>query len=294
MLPIKRFCNQDPSFWAQVKFISESLGYSRRLSKEIINNPPIDPCDVSACRPMRRFNPDEIILCLKNNNLDVSQIYSYDNKSLTSYGQLLLDYLNERAKIIEVEVLPLLMNREEARRCFEEIRERLNPKCPLPMNKQKGEKKHYAYLTCIVNMLTEEKLGGPYFDGNPQRLPIIVRNGKLLRMLSRRMDGAYRGVANPHAVWEIKEYYGTTTFGSRVADGIYETILDGKELAELLLSCRIKVFHYLIIDDRFTWWLGRSYLCRIIDILHMGLVDEVLFGKEVMFRWPEIVETWPK
>ena len=29
----------------------------------------------------------------------------------------------------------------------------------------------------------------------------------------------------------------------------------------------------------YTWWqCGRSYLCRIIDMLHMGYVDEVLFG----------------
>ena len=31
------------------------------------------------------------------------------------------------------------------------------------------------------------------------------------------------------ALWEIKEYYYTTTFGSRVADGVYETLLDGLE-----------------------------------------------------------------
>ena len=35
------------------------------------------------------------------------------------------------------------------------------------------------------------------------------------------------------ARWEIKEYYGTTTLGSRVADGVYETMLDGLELREL-------------------------------------------------------------
>lgn len=26
--------------------------------------------------------------------------------------------------------------------------------------------------------------------------------------------------------------------------------------------------------------------------MHMGLVDEVLFGKEVVTRWPEIVQSW--
>jgi hypothetical protein len=41
------------------------------------------------------------------------------------------------------------------------------------------------------------------------------------------------GTVNPIAIWEIKEYYYTTTFGSRVADGVYETLLDGMELGFL-------------------------------------------------------------
>ena len=38
---------------------------------------------------------------------------------------------------------------------------------------------------------------------------------------SRRFDGAYPNIINPRIVWEIKEYYYATTFGSRVADGVY-------------------------------------------------------------------------
>ena len=41
---------------------------------------------------------------------------------------------------------------------------------------------------------------------------------------------------NPIAIWEIKEYYYTTTFGSRIADGVYETPLDGMELEELRVN----------------------------------------------------------
>jgi hypothetical protein len=105
-------------------------------------------------------------------------------------------------------------------------------------------------------------------------------------------------------VWEIKEYYYTTTFGSRVADGVYETLLDGMELEELDEALRelaaidhrtTHVQHLLMVDAHFTWWVkGRSYLCRIIDMLHMGYVDEVLFGKEIVDRLPVIVEDWKK
>ena len=88
-----------------------------------------------------------------------------------------------------------------------------------------------------------------------------------------------------------EEYYGTTTFGSRVADGIYETILDGYEINQ----SPSKIKHFLFVDDKFTWWkLGKSYLCRMIDILNMGLVDEIFFGKEVTNEWPKTLESIKK
>ncbi|MNW19660.1 hypothetical protein D3C71_2197500 [compost metagenome] len=49
----------------------------------------------------------------------------------------------------------------------------------------------------------------------------------------------------------------------------------------------------LVVDDYFTWWeCGRSYLCRIIDMLHMGYIDEVIFGREVLHRLPVLVREW--
>ena len=115
------------------------------------------------------------------------------------------------------------------------------------------------------------------------------------RTLSRRVDGAFPAVINPIAIWEIKEYYYTTTFGSRVADGVYETLLDGHELEESEAASNQKVRHLLIVDDYFTWWkCGRSYLCRLIDMLHMGYLDEVLFGREVVEQLPILVKEWVK
>lgn len=94
------------------------------------------------------------------------------------------------------------------------------------MNKQKGEKRHYSYFTCIINMLTEKNLQGKFFDDNPKKLCLITdANNKLIKTMSRWVDGAYPDNLNPKAIWEIKEYYGTTTFGSRVADGVYEISL---------------------------------------------------------------------
>ena len=40
--------------------------------------------------------------------------------------------------------------------------------------------------------------------------------------------------------------------------------------------------------------MGRSYLCRMVDMLHMGYVDEILFGREVVNRLPVITREWLK
>jgi hypothetical protein len=159
------------------------------------------------------------------------------------------------------------------------------------MNKQAGEKKSEAYFTAIINLLIAANVEGPPCDYDPRVLTTITFDGRPLRTLARRVDGAFTSTVNPIAVWEIKEYYYTTTFGSRVADGIYETLLDGIELEELREHENIKVKHYLMVDGHYTWWeCGRSYLCRIFDMLHMGYVDEVLFGHEVVERLPTLVK----
>jgi hypothetical protein len=161
------------------------------------------------------------------------------------------------------------------------------------MNKQKGPKKAPAYLTGIINMLIESNSGTLPCNFDPRELTTVTREDVPLRTLARRVDGAFPAAVNPIAVWEVKEYYYTTTFGSRVADGVYESLLDGMELAELKEHEKIDVRHYLMIDGHLTWWRdGKSYLCRIIDMLHMGYVDEVLFGEEVVARLPAIVKEW--
>src|SRR5204863_10113956 len=120
-------------------------------------------------------------------------------------------------------------------------------------------------LSAMVNMVAGRELRGQRFDSNPRSLVAFSHDGRLVHVLPRQMDGAYPQVMNPIAVWEVKEYYGTTTFGSRVADGVYETRLDGIEIALLRREGHV-LLNYLMADDFFTWWVkGRSFLCRIID-----------------------------
>lgn len=224
--------------------------------------------------------------------LDKSQLVAEDN-SPTDTSDLLTEYFEYRAKILNNFVEPRLMNAERAKNEFEKLKSHLNPTCPIPMNKQKGSMKAPAYLTAIINMIIEHESNGMPCDYDPRELTTITRNGKPVRTLARRVDGAFPSPINPIAIWEIKEYYYTTTFGSRVADGVYETLLDGMELEELRNAEGIDVKHYLMLDAHYTWWeCGKSYLCRIIDMLHMGYIDEVLFGYEVIEALPGIVKEW--
>lgn len=185
------------------------------------------------------------------------------------------------------------MSKDTAEVEFNRLKETLNPQCPLPMNKQKAEKRNHAFLTGMVNMLVEANIGDAPCDYDPRSLTTITHDAMPLRTLARRVDGAFPSVVNPIAIWEIKEYYYTTTFGSRVADGVYETLLDGMELEELEAAAQRKIHHLLVIDDYFTWWsCGRSYLCRMVDMLHMGFVDEIIFGREVITRLPTLARQW--
>lgn len=144
-------------------------------------------------------------------------------------------------------------------------------------------------------MIVESNASGLPCDYDPHQLTVITKDNLPLRTLARRVDGAFPRSVNPIAIWEIKEYYYTTTFGSRVADGIYESLLDGLELEELRENEGIQIKHYLIVDAYDTWWKqGKSYLCRIIDMLHMGYIDEAIFGREVIERLPELVKDWVK
>lgn len=262
-------------FWAYVKLISEKIGYTER-SQGLI----------------KKYQADEIKAIFKKLNLETTKLFHHDGSEKEFCSQL-LEYLDTRSETLNNHAQKMLMDADQAASLFEEYKTKLNPNCPLPMNKQKGDKKNYAYLTGLVNMLIEQNCEGISCNYDPRDLTLFTRNTEPIRTLSRRFDGCFPHVFNPIAVWEIKEYYYTTTFGSRVAGGVYETLLDGMELEELSLNENIKTRHYLFVDSHYTWWRsGKSYLCRLYDTMQMGYVDEVIIGSEVIDRIPEIVSEW--
>jgi hypothetical protein len=275
MKPNELYLKLPKTFWASVRLISQDVGYTEKGTNRI-----------------KVPSREQIKIKLEIRKIDFDKIQSqiFDSKD---FGTLLANYFAYRADILYSFVEPHLMDGKKAQRTFEKFHKKLKPSRQVPMNKQSGEKKAPAYLTGLVNMLIEANSQGMPCDYDPRQLTLITKNGLPVRTLARRVDGAFPSSLNPVAIWEIKEYYYTTTFGSRVADGIYESLLDGLELEELREHENIDVKHYLMIDAHDTWWKqGKSYLCRIIDMLHMGYIDEVLFGYEVIERLPSLVGEW--
>lgn len=275
MKPNDMFLNLPKNFWACVRLISQATGYTDKSTGRI-----------------KTPNANEIRAKLESFEIDFFRLQMQQTPK-GDFGKLLQDYFVYRADVINTYVEPRLMNASEARRIFKQYYKSLRPACPIPMNKQKGKMKQPAFLTGLVNMLIEANAQGFPCDYDPHQLTVVTKECLPLRTFARRVDGAFPSSVNPIAIWEIKEYYYTTTFGSRVADGIYESLLDGLEIEELCEHEGIDILHYLIVDAHDTWWKqGKSYLCRIIDMLHMGYIDEILFGSEVVERLPNLVNEW--
>lgn len=274
MQAFSEFRNMPPPFWAMVKYISETLGYALR-GQDVV----------------RTYSIDEIDHLVSQNEVVV------DNDTILTVKS----YFDKRADLLNNFVRCSLMDADTAREAFHNLyplHQKNHFQCKLPMNKQKGVMKQVAFFTAIINILAEDTIrrssiynGSLGFNDDPRGLVYVFDDeNHIIGASSRRFDGAYPNIINPRIVWEIKEYYYATTFGSRVADGVYETQLDGYEFRDVSYRSGRPITHVFFLDAYKTWWVdGKSYLCRIIDILNSNLVDEVIVGKEVFTRWSELL-----
>ena len=276
MRAFDNFKDMDASFWAFVWFISENIGYSKRGEEKV-----------------KSYSVAEIKS--KCHQIGINASEEFIEKAV-EYSSMRADLLNDFAE-------RMLMDAAASNKEFmnwEQIYRAENFHCKLPLNKQKGEKRQIAFFTAIINIIAEKTIreitgnkSSLGFDDDPRGLSYVLDdNNRIIGASSRRFDGAYPSTINPKIVWEIKEYYYNTTFGSRVADGVYETQLDGFEFKEIYDRTGQKVYHVLFIDAYLTWWVqGKSYLCRLVDAMNSGLVDEVIVGQEVTTRWPELLRS---
>jgi hypothetical protein len=279
MVPNKKYTGQTDRFWATVKMVSEVVGYSERVKRGAKE------------KKMKLYTVDDVLSV--HRKLDIPTDFCFTEKMFPrTITKEIVAYLNYRNTLIEKEIQHLLMDRAQAKKAFDAVQRKYQKsKIKIQMNKQKGKKRHPSYLVNLVNIFAESVVGYNNFDEDPMRLGVVVDEKGPVKTLCRRMDGAVPSTFRPKILWEVKEYYGTTTFGSRIADGVYESLLVGEELQALERDYKIKVHHVLFVDDHYTWWqLGRSYLCRLIDMLHSEHVDAIFFGREVLDKWPGYLE----
>lgn len=185
MQPDPRFRRQHKEFWANVRTISEARGYTGRGSRQV-----------------KVHTLAEMVTAMETLGLNVHHLIR--NGTPTKMGTLLHLYFAYRARVLNTYVEPRLMDAGRARDTFRTLNEKYSPGCPIPMNKQKGDKAAPAYLTGIVNMMIEAHCQGLDCDFDPRGLTTFTKNGVPLRTLARRVDGCFTSIVNPIAVWEIR------------------------------------------------------------------------------------------
>src|ERR1700730_18465461 len=131
----KLFLNQPKQFWAYVRSVSQTVGYTVR-------------------KQVRVPSVEEMTDALKKLGLDAARLTDNTGRA-TQLGKTLADYFAYRANVLNTFVEPLLMDKDKARVLFEKVKAEGNYSWPVPMNKQKSAKKAPAYLTGIINMLIE-------------------------------------------------------------------------------------------------------------------------------------------
>jgi hypothetical protein len=125
---------------------------------------------------------------------------------------------------------------------------------------------------------------GVTFEPNPQSRCVWCSEHSL-HVTARNLDGAIPALANPTVIWEIKEYWGKTSGGSKMSDAVYECNLVGRELREFEERTGVSVKHIVFVDGREQWNKRRSDLARFIDLANQGLVDHLFVGSQVESDW---------
>lgn len=110
-----------------------------------------------------------------------------------------------------------------------------------------------------------------------------------LHVTARNLDGAIPSLRDPYIVWEIKEYWGKTSGGSKMSDAVYECHLVGREIREFEERSEHKISHIVFLDGKNQWDSRKSDLARFIDLHNQGLIDHLFVGRSIETEWESIL-----
>lgn len=198
-----------------------------------------------------------------------------------------LSHYWSRRRVIAANMLSLMRTEEEAKDDFSTLSDQIVESYGVQID---GYHKSSKVLVNTVDALVDAECSrtSTPVDKNPQSRAAIVSRDHIW-VSPRRLDGAIPSLFNPVALWEIKEYWGKTSGGSKMSDAIYEIQLVGTELRMFEDEFGIHVNHYAILDGKHQWSARKSDLRRSVDLLYSGLLDELVVGREVLTEWPRIL-----
>lgn len=240
MFAKEEYLEHDAEFWAYVRLVSQQAGYQPR-GDEVV----------------KVYEPEDLQNAVESTGINGEPLFGdFSTDGLTDLGENILDYLNYRSQHVAV-ALDNIQTKNEAEETYEEYRGDHELK-HVQYNRQ-GSNDPLVFAN-TVNLVMEKEYGGE-FDPNPYELPTILDDDKNLQLtFAKRLDGAVPDNRNPIALWEVKEFYNSSTFGSRVADAIYEIMLLSQEAQSVADEAGRDVEMYLLTDGEQAWSKGVSYI----------------------------------
>lgn len=194
---------------------------------------------------------------------------------------LLCQYLNYREKIFD-KAFGLLRTEVEALAYCDSKNIVFSTTTTKSKDHHQSSKAMVASVTHVAKKVAAEMSLG--IESDPQKRCVWGANKKL-HVTARNLDGAIPGLANPTVIWEIKEYWGKTSGGSKMSDAVYECHLVGRELREFEERSGVTVTHIVFVDGLDQWKARKSDLARFLDLMNQGIIDYLFVGKEVEECW---------
>ena len=198
--------------------------------------------------------------------------------------ELLVNYIQDSSELLK-KALVLLRTEDEALVFCKTEKIIVGSTTTRNLSHHQSSKALIATVSGIARKACAE--AGVGVDLDPQRRAIwFSEHG--LHVSARNLDGAIPSLENPTAIWEIKEYWGKTSGGSKMSDAVYECQLVGLELRIFETKSGVAIDHIVFVDGKDQWNSRKSDLLRFIDLHQQGLIDHLIIGREVETEWPTI------
>lgn len=223
---------------------------------------------------------------LRNNTMEIDR--DHDLPIPAGHADLFFDYLRLREVDFDAASNLLRTEAEALDYC-----DRIGAEVLKTRTKNQDHHQSSAAMVAAVSYVAGEYClsRGIGFNKAPNRRCVWLADNQL-HVTARNLDGAIPSLDSPEMVWEIKEYWGKTSGGSKMSDAVYECALVGRELREFEdRSGAPRCLHVVFVDGKEQWSSRKSDLKRLIDLFHQGFVDHLIVGREVETEWEKLLRS---